>query len=156
MSRREFSRAVKVEIIRRATRTIGDDGLSGTFCEECGSLVRAWEIHHLREDALEVDKSKPLTAEEGALWCKPCHREYTSTHSVPVVAAAKRQEAAHLGAEKPNKAEIPQRPKPAKSTAKLDALRALGPPALARQGFVSLGSVGSRIVTKINPKKAAE
>jgi uncharacterized protein YbaR (Trm112 family) len=148
--RREFKKAVKVEIIKRATRPIGDDGLSGTFCEECGSLVRAWEIHHLREDALEVDKSKPLTAEEGALWCKPCHREYTRTHSVPVVAAAKRQEAAHLGAEKPNKAKIARPPKPERPTGKVDQIRAL-----REAKFESLGEVSSRVLAKITPRKDA-
>ena len=46
MARKEFSRAVKVAVIKRATV----DGK--TFCEECGSLAKRWEIDHVRPDGL--------------------------------------------------------------------------------------------------------
>lgn len=103
MSRREFKKPVKVEIITRAHRVALDRGLdplvSGPICEKCGQPTKyRFEIHHLREDGLEVDKSKPLTATDGALWCVPCHKDHTAKVSVPIIAKAKRREAAHLGA----------------------------------------------------------
>lgn len=122
MSRREFSKAVKVEIIKRANRN-GDRVYP--WCEKCGQMAVKFEIHHLREDGLEVDKSKPLTAEDGALWCKACHDDHTKKFSTPAVALAKRQEAAALGAESPNKQKIKTAPKPARSTFKQDQIRAL-------------------------------
>jgi hypothetical protein len=121
MSRREFKRTVKVEIIKRAT-----PGIGSPFCEKCGQTTKGrFEIHHLREDALEIDKSKPLKAEDGALWCKPCHAEHTRNFSTPAVALAKRQEAAALGVDKPNKHKIAQPPKDRKSTFKQDQIAAL-------------------------------
>lgn len=119
MSRRNFDKKTKVVIIKRAT--IGGQ----QWCEKCGALAKKFEIHHLREDGLEVDKSKPLTAKEGALWCEPCHDEHTRKFSTPAVAVAKRQEAAALGADKPNKAKIAQPPKSPRSTFKQDQIRAL-------------------------------
>lgn len=125
MNRREFKKAIKVEIVRRATRTDGNS-LSDQYCEKCSNPTKArFEIHHLREDALEVDKAKALTAEDGALWCKPCHDEHTRKFSTPAVALAKRQEAASLGVEAPNKAKIPQPQKDRKSTFKADQIAAL-------------------------------
>jgi hypothetical protein len=93
MKRREFRRSVKVEIIRRAMADTGD-----LRCEKCNCAIASGEIHHLREDGLEIDKSMPLTAADGALWCVPCHKEHTATVSVPIIAKAKRREAKHLGA----------------------------------------------------------
>lgn len=139
MVRREFNRATRVEIVRRATRSISET-LFAVFCEKCGALSQRWEIHHLREDALEIDKGGPLTADDGALWCVPCHKEHTASVSIPAVARAKRREAAHIGAEKPNKAAIPQRPKPSKPPSKAPVP---GLPRLAREGFVAAGRARS-------------
>jgi hypothetical protein len=126
MSRREFNRAVKIEIVRRATWSDGNSSLRDQYCEKCRNPTKGrFEIHHLREDGLEIDKSKPLTAEDGALWCKPCHDEHTRKFSTPAVALAKRQEAAALGADSPNKQKIKTAPKPARSTFKQDQIRAL-------------------------------
>jgi hypothetical protein len=94
MSRREFRRSVKVEILKRAA-------LSGTLrCEECHAAVKTGEIHHVRADGLEIDKSRSLTAEDGLLLCcgtGSCHARHTAA-DVPAIARAKRQEASHLGA----------------------------------------------------------
>jgi hypothetical protein len=92
MSRREFVKAVKVEIIRRATVN------GAQVCEKCRSWpLKTFEIHHLRMDALEIDKSRRLTAADGALWCIPCHDEETAAQA-PILARAKALEASHLGA----------------------------------------------------------
>lgn len=93
MARREFTKAIKIEITKRAMRS----ALTHAYCEKCGAITRKWEIHHLREDGLEVDKSKALTAADGALWCKPCHDEHTKKYSIPVIAKVKRIEAKHMG-----------------------------------------------------------
>jgi Fe-S-cluster-containing dehydrogenase component len=122
--RREFKKAVKVEIIKRAKKDCRP-GSGVVGCEKCGLACVSFEIHHLREDALEIDKSKPLTAEDGALWCKSCHDEHTRTHSTPVVALVKRQEAKHLGAEDPNKQKIQQKAKAPRVSVKVDQIRAL-------------------------------
>jgi hypothetical protein len=126
VSRREFSRAVKIEIVRRATWSDGNSALRDQYCEKCRTSTKGrFEIHHQREDALEVDKSKPLTAADGVLWCKPCHDEHTRKFSTPAVALAKRQEAAALGVEKPGKQKIAAKSKPAKITFKQDQIAAL-------------------------------
>jgi 5-methylcytosine-specific restriction enzyme A len=70
----------------------------------------------------------------------------------PVIQRAK----THAGIRSEKKVKVARRPKPERSTAKLDGLRAMGPPALARQGFESIGNITSRIVAELNPKKAAE
>jgi len=119
--RREFSRAVKVEIIKRATLN----------CEKCGGRAIGFEIDHRNPDGMQIDKSRPLTADDGWLLCIPCHRKKTQT-DVANIAKAKRIEARHLGAEKPNKTKIPHRKKergPSRECA--------GVPALMRRGWGS-------------------
>lgn len=157
MSRREFKTSVRVEIIKRATRFVSF--MDETFCEKCCQPTKhRFEIHHVREDGLEVDKSRPLTAADGALWCLPCHKEHTATVSVPVVAKAKRREAAHLGARR-DKQKIASDPHALKSHRRPThegRPPANGPTALARVGFVSVGDLASDVMAKLNPKKAAE
>lgn len=110
MPRREFSKAVQVEIIKRAS---ADGGRSVPYCEECVLPVRGrFEIHHLDQDALQIDKKRKLTAADGQLLCRPCHSEITKAQA-PVLAKAKRREAKHLGV-RSNKPKIPARPKPVK------------------------------------------
>lgn len=95
--RREFGREPRKQIIRRATR----DG--NQYCESCGVLTKPgeWEIHHKEQDALQVDKSEKLTAEDGLLLCKSvCHPRETAKQR-PILNEAKRREAAHLGARRP-------------------------------------------------------
>lgn len=100
MSRQEFPRAVKVEIIKRATR----DGV--VYCEGCGCPTRRFDVDHTIPDGLRIDKSKKLTADDGKLLCKDagrdsCHGTKTAEQDVPAIARAKRREAAHVGAARP-------------------------------------------------------
>jgi hypothetical protein len=94
MSRREFKKSVRVQIIKRATI----DGV--TRCEECHAATTRFEVHHIKPDGLAVDKSAPLTAAEGICLCEPCHDRYTPK-DVAAVAQAKRREAKYLGATRP-------------------------------------------------------
>ena len=89
MARKEFTRAIKVAVIKRATV----DGK--TFCEECGSLAKRWEIDHVRPDGLLGE----ATIENAKLLCTPCHDEKTKG-DVKQIAQAKRREAIHLGVRK--------------------------------------------------------
>ena len=74
--RRNFTRAVKVEILKRSM-------INGIpTCEEVTGGVRCacqkgLDVHHLKMDAMEVDKSAPLTAADGVLLCKAHHDPIT-------------------------------------------------------------------------------
>lgn len=101
MARREFTQPVRTEIVKRATRMIdGNPMNTAQFCEECGALAKKFEVDHIKPDGLEIDKSKKLTAKEGALLCLPCHDAKTP-QDVADIAQAKRREAAYLGAKRP-------------------------------------------------------
>lgn len=89
MSRKEFSKAVKVAVIKRATK----DGV--VFCEGCGALAKKWEIDHINPDGLT---GQP-TLENAKLLCQSCHGEKTKS-DVKNIAQAKRREARHLGVRK--------------------------------------------------------
>lgn len=90
MTRREFSKAVKVAAIKKATR----DGK--VFCEGCGCLVTGrFEIDHIRADGLLGEP----TLENARVLCGPCHKEKTAS-DVNRIAKAKRVEARHLGIRK--------------------------------------------------------
>ena len=93
MKRREFSCSVYVEIVKRAT--INDM----VRCEKCGCAVWRFHVHHLKEDALEIDKSAKLTAKDGQLLCLLCHGELTRPFQT-TIAKVKRVEAKHLGVRK--------------------------------------------------------
>jgi len=132
MARREFPRAVRIAVIKRATR----DGV--LFCEECGALAKKPEIDHRNPDGLT---GKP-TLDNAVLLCRPCHVEKTK-QDVAAIAEAKRREALHLGA-KPAPAKPIQsagfRPAPPQRKAskvepggKLEQLRALGAGEIARR-----------------------
>ena len=90
MARKEFSKSVKVAVIKRATV----DGQ--VYCEECGCLTKGrFEIDHIRADGLLGEP----TIENARLLCSPCHAEKTKT-DVAAIAKAKRREALHLGVRK--------------------------------------------------------
>ena len=91
--RREFSRSVYVEIVKRATIN------AVIRCEKCRVAVSRFEVQHVREDALEIDKSAKLTVGDGLLLCKPCHDELTRPFQT-VIAKVKRIEAKHTGFKK--------------------------------------------------------
>ena len=96
--RQEFSKPVKAQIVKRAM-----DLLGFIRCEKCGAVVKpGWfQIDHVIADGLRVDKTRPLTAEDGALLCSgfrdSCHGKKSANQDVPAIAQAKRREAAHLG-----------------------------------------------------------
>lgn len=72
MKRRNFSRKVRFEIIKRATNERGR-----LICEGCGIDVTGQkvELDHVLAEALVVDKSAALTAKDGQLLgLKCCHR----------------------------------------------------------------------------------
>lgn len=133
MARREFSRAVKVEIVKRATR----DGV--VYCEECGCIAKKWDIDHTNPDGLETDKSRKLTAEDGKLLCSgsrdTCHGRKTAEKDIPAIAEAKRREAAHLGVRDAPKQKIANRgfPKPERPRPEKRALNEIGPSAMQRR-----------------------
>lgn len=124
--RREFSKSVRVEIIKRAT--VGNQ----TICESCRVACRKWEIDHKIAEALIVDKSKRLTAEDGELLCagspESCHGRKTALSDVPAIARAVRIEAKSVGASRP-KGSIPTAPKQAREQRPL----AHGVPEIARR-----------------------
>jgi hypothetical protein len=119
MARREFTKTIKVAIIKRATR----DGV--VYCEKCGLPSKKFNIDHTRPDGLEVDKSKKLTAEEGQLLCVACHKEKTVVDKANI-AKAKRREEKSLGI----KAETQKiaSPVPREVTKPKKNLNPLGPP----------------------------
>lgn len=95
--RREFSRAQKAQMLKRAS-----DAQGNIWCEGCGLNItgKAVEFDHTIAEALVVDKTKPLTIEDGkALGRDCCHRAPggKTAQDVAVIAKAKRQEAGHFG-----------------------------------------------------------
>lgn len=95
MSRQEFDRATRVEIIKRAT-------VKGVIrCEQCGIQCKKFEVDHIIADGLRIDKRRKLTAKDGQLLCsgtpESCHGK-KSPVDVAMIARAKRLEAAHIGA----------------------------------------------------------
>ncbi len=101
MARREFSKPVKVEIISRCKVE------TGFRCENCGLIVASGEIDHTDADALQIDKTRKLTADDGKFLCLPCHRDKTR-NDVRTIAKVKRIEAKHMGVSRP-KAKIRSR-----------------------------------------------
>ena len=87
MARREFTRAVKVAVIRRCT--VGEPPI--TYCEGCKMPARKWQIDHITPDGLG---GKP-TFENAQLLCDICYG-VKNPHDTRVIAKAKRREAAHL------------------------------------------------------------
>jgi hypothetical protein len=99
--RREFTKATKAAIIRRA------EVPTGFKCEQCGAIVTSGDVDHTKPDGLEIDKTRKLTADDGRFLCHPCHKVKTAD-DVAVIAKAKRVEARHLGIVTP-KAKIASR-----------------------------------------------
>lgn len=89
--RREFSDKVKAAIVMRA---MNDRGFP--VCEGCGGVLKlkGYEIDHRIAEALVVDKSKPLTEEDGQLLGPCCHRgpNGKTARDVKVIAKSKRSE----------------------------------------------------------------
>lgn len=98
--RREFSRRQKAEIALRATNAAGR-----VTCEGCGLVLgrKLYEIDHTIPEALVVDKTKPLTIEDGKLLGKACcHRGGKTAKDQGDIARAVRRQCKDLG--------VPKRP----------------------------------------------
>jgi hypothetical protein len=156
--RRNFTRAVKVEIVKRSMikgvptceAVISSSiPVSGFSIFRCG-CTKGLQVHHNDMDAMQVDKTRKLTAADGELLCKDHHDPITKKQK-GVLKKVLKVEAAHLGVKR-DKQPVPQRPKSEKPPAKVPVPGRTG---IARQ-FVSIGDVGSGLLAKLNPKKAAE
>ena len=99
MARCEFPRTVKVAVVKRCQRA------NVVYCEACGLPARKWQIDHVIADA---HGGKPVI-ENAMLICEPCF-SIKNPKDTTIAAKLKRQEAKHLGAERP-KPRIPAPPK---------------------------------------------
>jgi hypothetical protein len=95
--RREFSRAQKAQMLKRAS-----DAQGNIWCEGCGLNVtgKLVEFDHVIAEALVIDKTKPLTIEDGkALGRDCCHRAPggKTAQDAAIIAKALRREANHAG-----------------------------------------------------------
>lgn len=97
--RREFPDRIKVLILKRAM-----DENGRVRCEGCGGALKAkaYEFDHRIAEALVIDKSNALTADDGQLLGPCCHRgeDGKTAKDVGVIAKAKRVEARFLGIRK--------------------------------------------------------
>lgn len=96
MKRREFSRKQKAEIILRAT-----DKSGMVACEGCGLRLgrKPFEIDHIVAEAFILDKTIPLTIDDGQLLGKDCcHRNGKTADDIRRIRKADRQRDRHTGA----------------------------------------------------------
>ena len=154
MSRREFRRDVRVAILKRATvnglPTCEAIDPPGVRC----ACTKGLALHHDTMDAFEIDKSRPLTVDDGRMLCKAHHDPITKGQR-KALARVQAAEARHLGDKDLRKQKVAQRHPAPRQTGKLDSIRALGGPGISRLGFVSIGEVAKDVLAKINPKKDA-
>lgn len=106
--RREFSRAQKAQMLKRAS-----DEKGVIHCEGCGLNItgKAVEFDHTIPEAMVIDKTKPLTIEDGkALGRDCCHRAPggKTAQDLADIAKAKRREADHLGIRPPSRLKGPK------------------------------------------------
>lgn len=91
MSRRNFTRNQKEQIVERARNASGN-----VCCERCGLVLKkgAWEVDHILAEALrpEADKQRKITIAEGQLLGFCCHRgeDGKTNQDVKAIAKAKR------------------------------------------------------------------
>lgn len=114
MARREFTKSIYAQIVKRAMLPSGE-----VACEGCGLVLgkRKFHVDHTKPDALEIDKSRQLTADDGKLLGVECCHAPKTAVDVAVIAQAKRREAKHLGiksepARKVQGPSFPSSPKP--------------------------------------------
>lgn len=98
MKRREFSRELKAQMIRRAWDKVREC----VACEGCGLDLTGKDIdfHHVIPEAMFLDKARKLTADDGkVLGAACCHRGKDSQTSRDQgdIAQAKNREAKHFG-----------------------------------------------------------
>lgn len=94
MSRREFTKTVYALIVKRAMHP-----KHGICCEGCGQVLgkKKFHVDHTIPDALQVDKSRKLTVDDGKLLGVECCHAPKTKADVTVIAEAKRREAKFLG-----------------------------------------------------------
>lgn len=93
MPRREFTKAVYVQIVHRAT-------VNGVVaCEGCGLVLgkKPYHVDHTNPDALQIDKSRKLTCDDGKLLGVECCHKPKTVIDQGNIAEAKRREARDLG-----------------------------------------------------------
>ena len=88
--RREFPKAVRVAVIKRATKD------SIVYCEACKGLAKRFQIDHVRPDGLLGEP----TLQNAMLICEACWA-VKNPKDATAIAKAKRREAKHVGADKP-------------------------------------------------------
>jgi len=98
MSRREFTKKVYMQIVKRAMLPNGE-----IACEGCGLILgkKKYHVDHTIPDALQIDKSRKLTADDGKLLGVECCHKPKTAEDVAVIAEAKRREDKHLGIKRP-------------------------------------------------------
>ena len=95
--RREFTRAQKVAMLKRAM-----DGASCIRCEGCGLNIsgKVIEFDHTIPEGLVLDKERDLDLTDGRVLGRDCcHRApgAKTARDIAAIAEAKRREARHLG-----------------------------------------------------------
>ncbi|HEV7319441.1 MAG TPA: hypothetical protein VGO04_12635 [Ensifer sp.] len=100
MARREFTKAVYVQIVKRAMLPNGE-----IACEGCGLILgkKKYHVDHTIADALQIDKTRKLTADDGKLLGVECCHKPKTAEGVSVIAEAKRREENHLGIKRQTK-----------------------------------------------------
>lgn len=98
MARREFTKAVYAQIVKRAMLPSGE-----IACEGCGLVLgkKLYHIDHTVPDGLQVDKSAKLTAADGKLLGVECCHKPKTSNDVKAIAKAKRVEANYFGFKSP-------------------------------------------------------
>lgn len=126
-NRREFTKQVYAEIVKRAMHP-----KLGLCCEGCGLVLgkKPYHVDHTIADAMQIDKSRKLTAADGKLLGVECCHKPKTVDDVAAIAKAKRVEANYLGFAVP-KQKIPGRGFPvSEKAAKRQAKQPLPPRAL--------------------------
>lgn len=94
MARREFTKTVYAQIVKRAMLPTGE-----IACEGCGLVLgkKPYHVDHTIPDALQVDKSRKLTCDDGKLLGVDCCHKPKTVIDQGNIAEAKRREARDLG-----------------------------------------------------------
>lgn len=128
MARREFPKEVYAQIVRRAIQPSGE-----IACEGCSLVLgkKPYHVDHTIADALFLDKSRKLTADDGKLLGVECCHAPKTKIDVKNIAEAKRREAKHLGIKRP-KQTIKSAPFPVSPKSQRPARPSLPPRAIYR------------------------
>jgi hypothetical protein len=100
VARREFTKAVYAQIVKRAMLKSGE-----IACEGCGLILgkKIYHVDHTVADGLQVDKSRKLTVDDGKLLGVECCHKPKTKKDVEVISKAKRVEESYLGMRTPAK-----------------------------------------------------